>query len=171
MDQDETWRAGRPRSWPHCVRRGLSSPSPKGAQPPFSAHICCGRMTGLINMPLGMEVGFGPGDFVLDADPATLHSFRPISLVAKRLDASICHLVRREVGVSPGDFVLDVDAAPSQKEGGASPIFGPCLLWPNGWMDQDVTWYGGRPRRKRLCYVGTQFPQRHSHPIFGPCLL
>jgi len=21
-----------------------------------------------------------------------------------------------------------------------SPIFGPCLLWPNGWMDQYVTW-------------------------------
>ena len=25
-------------------------------------------------------------------------------------------------------------------------IFGPCLLWPNGWMDQDATCYGGRPR-------------------------
>jgi len=35
MDQDETWRAGRPRPWPHCVRWGLSSPSPKGAQPPI----------------------------------------------------------------------------------------------------------------------------------------
>jgi len=22
------------------------------------------------------------------------------------------------------------------------PILGPCLLWPNGWMDQDATWYG-----------------------------
>jgi len=21
--------------------------------------------------------------------------------------------------------------------------------WPNGWMDQEVTWYGGRPRPKR----------------------
>ena len=33
-DQDETWHAGRPRRWPHCVRWGPSSPSPKGAQPP-----------------------------------------------------------------------------------------------------------------------------------------
>jgi len=32
-DHDETWRAGRPRSWPHCVRWRPSSPSPKGAQP------------------------------------------------------------------------------------------------------------------------------------------
>jgi len=31
-DQDETWHAGRPRTWPHCVRWGPSSPSPKGAQ-------------------------------------------------------------------------------------------------------------------------------------------
>ena len=26
------------------------------------------------------------------------------------------------------------------------PIFGPCLLWPNGWMDEDAAWYGSRPR-------------------------
>jgi len=30
------------------------------------------------------------------------------------------------------------------KNGHNSPLlFGPCLLWPNGWMDQDTTWYGG----------------------------
>ena len=33
-DQDETWHPGRPRPWPHCVRWGPSSPSPKGARPP-----------------------------------------------------------------------------------------------------------------------------------------
>ena len=70
-DQDETWHAGRPRPWPHCVRWGLSSPSPKGAQSPqFSAHICCGQMAAWIKMSLGMEQGLGPGDFVLDGDPA-----------------------------------------------------------------------------------------------------
>jgi len=26
-----------------------------------------------------------------------------------------------------------------------------CLLWPNGWMDQDGTWRGGRPHPRRLC--------------------
>jgi len=31
------------------------------------------------------------------------------------------------------------------------PIFGPCLLWINGWMDQDGTWYGGRLRPRRHC--------------------
>ena len=49
-----------------------------------------------------------------------------------------------EVGLSPGDFVLDGDPAPSPKGGGApSPIFGPFLLWPNGWLHQDATCYGG----------------------------
>ena len=55
-----------------------------------------------------------------------------------------------EVGLSPGDNVLDGDATPSQN-GGGPPICGPCLLWPNGWMDQDSTWYGGRPRPRRHC--------------------
>ena len=33
-DQDETWHAGRPRPWKHCVRWRPSSPPQKGAQPP-----------------------------------------------------------------------------------------------------------------------------------------
>jgi len=70
MDQDETWHAGRPRLWPHCARWGPSSSSPNGAQPPqFSAHIW-GQMAAWIKMPLGMELGLSPGDFVLDGHPA-----------------------------------------------------------------------------------------------------
>ena len=73
MDQDETWLAGRPRPWPHCVRWGLSSPSPKGGRAPqFPAHICCGQMAGWIKMPLDMEEGLSPGNFVLHGDPAPL---------------------------------------------------------------------------------------------------
>jgi len=34
MDQDETWHAGRPRPWSHCVRWRPSSPPPKGAGAP-----------------------------------------------------------------------------------------------------------------------------------------
>ena len=64
-DQDETWHAGRPRPWPHCVRWG-----PQRGTAPHS--ICCGQMAAWIKMPLGMEVGLGPGDFVLDGDPALL---------------------------------------------------------------------------------------------------
>jgi len=100
MDQDENWRACRPRPWPHCVRWGPSSPSPKLAQSPISAHICCGQMALWIKMPLGMEVNLSPGDFVLDGD-------RPSS--------------------------------PFPPERAQPPTFGPCLLWPNGCMYQDIT--------------------------------
>jgi len=71
-DQDETWHAGRPRPWPDCVRWGPNSSSPKGAQPlpQFSAHFYCGQTAACIKMPLGIELCLGPGDFVLDGDPA-----------------------------------------------------------------------------------------------------
>jgi len=70
-------------------------------------------MAGWIKMPLGMEIGLGPGDFVLDG------------------------------GLSP---------LPAARKGGGapSPIFGPFLLWPNGGMHQDATWYGGRPLPRGL---------------------
>jgi len=46
-------------------------PLPREAQTPnFLAHICYGQMAGWIKIPLDMEVGLGPGDFVLDRDPA-----------------------------------------------------------------------------------------------------
>ena len=40
-----------------------------------------------------------------------------------------------EEGLSPGDFVLDGDPASPPLKGHSPPIFGQCLLWPNGWMD------------------------------------
>jgi len=58
------------------------------------------------------------------------------------------------VGLGAGHIVLDGDPAPPSQKGHSSPIFSPYLLQPNGWMDQDATWYGGRPRPRRLC-VGT----------------
>ena len=42
---------------------------------------------------------------------------------------------------------------PSYPQKGAQlpTIFGLCLLWPNGWIDQDATWYGGMPRPRPHC--------------------
>jgi len=45
-DQDESWHGGRPRPRPHCVR--------------------------WIKIPLGTEVTLGPGNVVVDGDPAPL---------------------------------------------------------------------------------------------------
>ena len=64
MDQDGTWHGGGPWSRPHCARWGHSSP------PPILTHVYCGQTAGWIKTPLGTEVDLGPGDFVLDGDPA-----------------------------------------------------------------------------------------------------
>ena len=71
--------------------------SPKRERSPqFLSHVYCGQTAGWIKMALGMEVVLSPIDFVLDGDPALpsskrgqspLPNFRPISIVAKRLDA------------------------------------------------------------------------------------
>ena len=59
-----------------------------------------------------------------------------------------------KVGLSLGDFVLDEDPAPLPKKEAEPPIFGPCLLWPNGWMDQDGTWRKNRPQPKQSLSPG-----------------
>jgi len=153
MDQDKTWQAGTPRPCPQCLRCGPSSPSVKGAQPPIfgpcilwlngwinqdatyyrgepqlrrhcvrwgpsspslrvaAPNICWGQTAGWNKMPLGMEVGLGPGDFVFDGDPAD----------------------------------------PKKRHSSTQFLVGPCPLWPNGWMDQDATWYRGTSWPRRCC--------------------
>jgi len=88
MDQDETWHGCRPWPRPHCVRWRPSAPLhpwtskrytnyiiiiiiKKGhSNPQFLVHVCCDQTAGWIKMLLGTEVGLGPGDIVLDGDPA-----------------------------------------------------------------------------------------------------
>jgi len=41
----------------------------------------------------------------------------------------------KEVGLGPGHTVLDGDPAPHSTR---SPLFGPCLLWPNGRPSQQL---------------------------------
>jgi len=53
--------------------------------------VYCGQTVGWIKTKLRMEVGLEPGHIVLDGDPAppkkgSTRNFRPMSLVAKRLD-------------------------------------------------------------------------------------
>ena len=59
-------------------------------------------MAGWIKMPLSMEVGLGPGEFVLDGYQALpsqkgggAPNFGPMSVVAKRLDGSRWHFTWR----------------------------------------------------------------------------
>jgi len=78
-----------------------------------------------------------------------------------------------QVVLSPGHTVLYEDPA-TLPTGAQPPIFGPNLLRPNGCMDQDATWYGGRPRPGDFVLDGDPAPlpkKRTGPPIFGPFLL
>jgi len=85
----------------HIVLDGNTAPKEMGTAPQFSAHVYCGQTAKWIKMPLGREVGLGSSDVVLDGTElppqkrGMTPNFRPMSIVAKRLDASRCHLVRR----------------------------------------------------------------------------
>jgi len=71
-----------------------------------------------------------------------------------------------EVGLAPGDMMLDGERGRCSPDGKLHCILplswftvqacihanrGPCLLWPNTWMDQDAIWYRGRPQPRRHC--------------------
>ena len=74
-------------------------------------------MAAWIKMQLGMEIGVGPGDFVLDGDPASppqkgggapkfsAHLYRG------QMAGWIKMVLGMEICLSPGDFVLNGDPA------------------------------------------------------------
>ena len=71
-----------------------------------------------------------------------------------------------EVGLGPGHIILDGDWAPNSltpKGQSPLPIFGRCLLWQNGWMDQDATWYGGRYQPRPHCIRWGPAPPQKGH--------
>jgi len=83
---------------------GDPAPLPKkGAEPPrqFLAHVYCSQTAGWIKMTLNMEVGLGPGHIVRDGESAPLPKSEQsppifgLSILAKWLDGSRCHLVWR----------------------------------------------------------------------------
>jgi len=129
-------------------------------------------------MPLGMEAGLSPGDFALDVNPPPDQEGggAPLQLSAHdycgQKAAWIKMPLGTEVGLGPGNFVLVGDPTPSPKRGRSPlPIFGPCLLWPNGWIDHDGTWHGSGPWSRPHCQMETQLlsPQKVGRaPNFRP---
>ena len=78
-----------------------------------------------INMSLGMELGLGPGDFVLDGHPAPLprRGAEPPKFSAHAYCGQAAGWMKlvlgMDLGLSSGDFVLDGDPVPSSKRGRA----------------------------------------------------
>jgi len=78
-------------------------------------------------MPLAMEVGFSPGDFVLDGDPAPSPKTGPqfsAHVCCSQTAAWIKMPLSTEVGLGPDHIVLDGYPAPlPQKEAQPPPQF------------------------------------------------
>jgi len=105
--------------------------------------VYCGQTAGRIKMKLCMQVAGRPRPW---PRCVTLRpSFRSPKWGLRFSDHIFCGQMAawikmplsREVGLSPRDIVLDGDPAPPPGSPMAQspPIFAPCSLWPNGWMD------------------------------------
>ena len=132
----------------------------KGHSPQFLAHVYRGQTAVCIRIRLGTRVGLSLGGIVLDGDPAP----PPVMRHNTQFSANIrcgqtagwtkmprcgCRPRRRRLCVRWGP------APPSRKKRHSPhPIFRPCLLWLNGWMDEDATWYGSRPLPRPHCVSG-----------------
>ena len=133
---------------------GTRSPKKGAAQHSQLWPMYCGQTAGWIKMPFGTGGGrprrrphcvtWGPS-----CTPKRRHS-------SPQFSAHVCcgHMagwakmpLGREVDW-PRRHHVRWGPSFSQK-GGQNPQFLP--LWPNGWMDQDATWYGGRPRPRPHC--------------------
>jgi len=102
-------------------------------------------------MPLGTQVCLGLRNIVLDRDPAPslLKRHSPSSQFSANVRCGQTSgwtkmPLGMEVGLGTGDFMFDRELEtqlyPSEKRHTQlHPIFGPCLLWPNCWMDEDAT--------------------------------
>jgi len=66
-------------------------------------------------------------------------------------------------GVAPFLWYLNAKGpTPLEARGGAlscQRMLAFLLLWPNGLMHQNATWYGGRPQPRRLCVTCGPSPQ------------
>ena len=177
MHQDATWYGCRPLPRGLCVRWRPSPLPKKGTEPPNfrPMFIVAKRLDG----SLGPKVGLNPGDGVRWGPTSPPPKGRSPQFSAHICCSQMAAWIKMSLGVEldlvSGDFVLDGDPAPLPQKGAepTSPIFCPFLLWPNCWMHQDATSYGGRPHPGHVVLDRDQLPlKKGAHPpIFGPCLL
>jgi len=113
-------------------------------------------------MPLGTIVGLGPGNIVLDGDPAKIILF---------------HF--RRGSMQQNNFILTwnqgFSCGPAPPSKGHSPQISAhvCCGQTAGW-NEDATWYKDRAWPMPHCVtwgLNSPLPKWTQPPIFGPCLL
>ena len=98
--------------------------------------VYCGQTVGRIKMKLGIQVGLGPGNIVLDGDPAPLAKrgrSPPFSahICCSQMAGWIKMPLGTEIDLSRGHIVFDGNPVSSAKgHSSPPPLFGHCLLWP-----------------------------------------
>jgi len=109
-------------------------------------------------MKLGMEVGVGPGHITL-----TVLTLCPQLPLPKGAQPPIfgLYLLCQTAGWIKMPLGRQVGCVRWEDR---SPHFLAHVLWPNGWMDQDVTWYTDTPRPRTHCYTRTQLPPKGAQP-------
>jgi len=134
MDQDETWHAGKPRPWPHCVRWGPSSPPPKGHSPPIFSP-CLLWPNGWMDQdatwyrgrprPRRYCVRWGPCSTQRGTAPPQFSAHIYCGQTAGWMKTPL----GTEADLGPGHIVLDRDPAPPQKRHSSpSPSFRPMSI-------------------------------------------
>jgi len=105
-------------------------------------------MAAWIKMPLGMELGLGPGDCVRWGPRSSpqkgvqSHKFSAHVYCVKTA-GWIKMVLGVEIGLSPGDFVLDGDPAPLAKRGQSPPPQFSAQIYCGqtaGWIKVALAW-------------------------------
>jgi len=125
----------------HIVLDGDLAPPPakrKTQITQFSAHVYCGQTAVCIRIPIRTEVGLDLCDIVLDGDPAP----PPLKGHNPQFSSNVrCGLkagwITMPFGMERRRLCSMGTKLPQKKKAQLPPNFGPCLLWPNGLMDQD----------------------------------
>jgi len=151
-------------------------PSPTGEQPPtFDSCLLCPNSY-MDQDPTWYGGRPRPSDILLHGElaPPPQNGRAPQFSVhvycSQSLRGSRFHLVWRQASVQATLCARWGPSSPSTKRGHCSPLFGPCLLCPNGFMDQYSTYYGGRPRPTRYCVrwgPSSPSPKRGQNPQFS----
>jgi len=143
----------------------------------FSALVYCGQMVGWIKITLDTELGLYPRSSPQEkADSSCQKGGTAAAPNSRPMQCSqtaewIKMPQGTEVDLGSGDIVLGGDPVPLPTKRGtaARPHFSVHVLWPIGWMDQDVTWYRRRPRPMPYVLDGEPFLRKRdsSHPHFS----
>ena len=137
-------------------------------------YIVAKRLDG-VRCHFMMELGFYPGHIVLDGAPAPAQKGHSPQFSAHVYCDQTARWTMIPLGTEVGRG-LSVHTtlcymgprSPHLKKA-QPPLLGPCLLWPNVWMDQDATWYEGTFQPRPHCVTwGSNSPKRGTAPNFRP---